>query len=362
MEMDFNLLLVLLWYLLGHAVVLVLAFVSLRFLRREPALANRRDAIFELNSKPARIEAGQAELVASTGEVHKLDRDIHQVQDKIDTYVQLDDPPSTTLAYFLLALILAEGEAAVLLLLSGPSQFLGLSMHLWAFAAVPAAFVGVTALHVLLGTMLADKHRPARTVRRAKVGAVVSGVAVLLGAWMTLSGRNLTDADLIAQLAGIGLMTLSILLSLTAAFCSIIASTVFEAQSHERKLARLEQRHDAYLRHIELVQKDLTRLQTPTAAAASAPAQTATPTPATASPSHATAAAAAPAGLVPTIMALALLVLPAFSYAQPTPTPVSTTVTTTVNTTVHTEALRASVLSDSHARPLSTTAAGLGQS
>jgi hypothetical protein len=81
--MDFNLLPVLLWYLVGHAVVLVLAFVSLRVLRREPALASRRDAIFELNSKPARIEAGQAELVASTGEVHKLDRDIHQVRDKI---------------------------------------------------------------------------------------------------------------------------------------------------------------------------------------------------------------------------------------------------------------------------------------
>src|SRR5579859_7686591 len=237
LPVDLNVLSVVLWYLVGHALVLIVARLTWTYLRREPALEPRRAGVFELNSKPARIEAGQAELATARGELQEVDREIGEVRETIDTYVRLDDPPSTTLAYLLLALILTEGEAAVLLLLSGPVHFLGLSLPVWAFAAVPAAAIWVTALHVLIGAMLTDTHRPARTVRRAKLGAIVCGAAVILGAWMILSGRNLTDADLVAQLAGIGLMTLSMLLSLTAAFCSIIASTVYEAQSHDRRLA-----------------------------------------------------------------------------------------------------------------------------
>lgn len=303
--MNVVLLPVSLWYLVGHALVVVVALVCFKYIRREPNLVARRDAVFELNSKPARIEAGQAELSTSKSDLQRLDHLIAQVRDKIDTYVRLDDPPSTLIAYCLLALILAEGEAAVLLLLSGPTHFLGLSLVIWAFASVPVAFVWITLLHVLLGAMLTDKHRPSRTVRRAKVGAVTCDAAVVLGAWMTLSGRNLTDADLVAELAGVGLMTLSILLSLTAAFCSIIASTVYEAQSHDRTLDRHEQRRNAYLRHTELVEKDVVRLTTPPEPA---PASTAAVSPV--APPTPTANAAAPAGIVPALIILALLLLP----------------------------------------------------
>lgn len=58
--------------------------------------------------------------------------------------------------------------------------------------------------------MVADKHRPARSIRRAKVGAVFSGVAVIIGTWLTLSGRNITNAEVVEQLAGLGLLPLII--------------------------------------------------------------------------------------------------------------------------------------------------------
>src|SRR5437588_202900 len=103
----------LLLYVAGHVIVATVAYLFLRFLRREPDLAARRDAIFELNHRPARIEAGEAELAASKAEVNKLERRVAEIRAILVDRVPLDDPPATKWAFAWLGLILIELEAAV---------------------------------------------------------------------------------------------------------------------------------------------------------------------------------------------------------------------------------------------------------
>lgn len=252
---------VLFLYIAGHLVVVSVAYLFFQFLRREPNLPARRETIFELNNRPARIEAGEAEIAASRTEVKNLDRRTKDVRTVLVDHVPLDDPPATKWAFGSLSAVLIELEAAVFFLLTAPSQLLGLPAEAWAFLAAPIAVAWVLILHVLMGAVVTDKHRPARTVRRAKIGAVLFGAGVVTSVWLILSGRNLSEASLIEELTAAGLMVLAALLSVCGAFCSLVATTLFEAQRNERELERLGARRDLYTRHLELVERDLLRLK-----------------------------------------------------------------------------------------------------
>jgi hypothetical protein len=260
-----------------------------------------------------RIEAAQAELVTSKAEAAALDKRIARADAKIADALPLDDPPSTVAAYGLVAGILAEAEAGLVWLLSGPVRFLSLSSEAWGFAAPPFAAAWIVLMHVLLGWAVADKHRPARTIRRAKVGAGLCGGAVIIGAWLTLSGRNLTDTAVIEQMAGAGLMILAGLVSVCAAFCSLVATTLLEAQHHERERARLVALRDQYTNHIDLIEKDLARLLE-----SSGPEGQATKAPAPEPPNKSPAAApAVPVGIIPTaLMLICLIGMPGLVRAQ----------------------------------------------
>jgi len=299
----------------GHLLVIVVATLFIRFLHRQPNLLARREGIFELNSRPMRIEAAQTELVASKAEAAVLDKRIARADTKIADALPLDDPPSTVAAYGLVAGILAEAEAGLVWLLSGPVKFLSLSPEAWGFAAPPFAAAWIVLMHVLLGWAVSDKHRPARTVRRAKVGAGLCGGAVIIGGWLTLSGRNLNDTAVIEQMAGAGLMILAGLVSVCAAFCSLVATTLLEARHHERERARLIGLRDQYTRHIDLIEKDLARLQKPPDPEDQA---TTVPAPEPEPPKTPPAAApAVPAGIIPTALVLICLIgMPALVRAQ----------------------------------------------
>src|SRR5438552_971557 len=97
-------------YVAGHVIIAGVAYLFVRLLRREPDLTARRNAILELNHRPARIEAGEAELAASKAEVAKLDRRVAEVRAILVDRVPLDDPPATKWAFAWLALILIELE------------------------------------------------------------------------------------------------------------------------------------------------------------------------------------------------------------------------------------------------------------
>ena len=322
-------------YVTGHLIVVIVAYLFFRMLRREPDLLTRREAVFELNHRPVRIEAGEAERAASLSEAAAVDRRIEEVRQAVVDRVPLNDPPLTKVAYTLLGGLLAELEAGVFFVLSGPVALLSLPMTGWAVAAPVFAAGWIVLLHVLIGAMVSDAHRPARTVRRAKMGAVLCGITVIIGVWLTLSGRNFTDTNIVEQLAGAGLMILAALVSLCAAFCTIVATTLLEAQHHERELARLERLRNAYTRHIELLDKDLARLHVPDVRPTSSSVPPATPPPT--APAPVTATAAAPAGIITaTLMVFALFGLPHATYAQVPPTG-------TITTASSMEAPRASV-------------------
>ena len=172
----------LLLFLAGNVVVGLTTYIFFLFLRRDPNLVARREAIFEMNHRAVRVEAGEAELAASRTELTALERRTQEVQGAIADRLPLDDPPMTKIAYTLLGAILGELEGGVVFLLSGPVAFLSLSAQAWAFISPLFAAGWIVLLHVLIGSMVADKHRPARTIRRAKIGAVSCGLAVIAGA------------------------------------------------------------------------------------------------------------------------------------------------------------------------------------
>lgn len=301
----------------GHLLVVLVVTLSGRLLRRQPDLQARRNSIFELNSRPMRIEAAESELSASRAEAAVIDKRIIQLDAKIADTVPLEDSPFTTVAYMLVALILAEAEAGLVWLLSGPVNFLSLSPEMWAFAAPPFAGAWIVMMHVLLGWAVADNHRPARTVRRGKVGAALCGAAVIVGGWLTLSGRNLTDTAVIEQLAGAGLMTLAGLVSVCAAFSSLVATTLLEARHHERERARLSSLRDHFRRHVEAIEKDLARQQKPSDLPENPPRSMMSFPPESPN-TPPTVSAGIPTGVIPTalVLVLSLLSAPLLTYAQ----------------------------------------------
>lgn len=221
-------------FVLGHIVLFVTVRVLGRFLRREPNLLARRDAVFELNHRPARVEAGEGELATSRLEAAGLERRAKEVQAAVMDRVPLDDPPTTQLGYTLLAGILGELEALLLFLLSGPVPF---SACPWAHghSSRPSGRPdGSSYFTSSSGRWSLTSIAPPAPYGAPKIGAACCGAAVILGAWLTLSGRNIGDANLVEQLVGLGLMLLAVLLSFTAAFCTIVATTLLEAQHHER--------------------------------------------------------------------------------------------------------------------------------
>ena len=111
-----------------------------------------------------RIEAAQTELVASKAEAAVISKRVERTDAKVAAALPLDDPPSTVAAYGLVACILAEGEAGLVWLLSGPVKFLSLSSEDWAFAAPPFAAAWIVLMHVLLGWAESiSTARPARS-------------------------------------------------------------------------------------------------------------------------------------------------------------------------------------------------------
>ena len=98
-----------------------------------------------------RIEAGEAELAASTAEVAVIDKRIERTDTKLADAVPLDDPPSTMAAYGLIACILAEAEAGLVWLLSGPVRFLNLSSEAWGMVAPAFAAAWIVLMRSRIG-------------------------------------------------------------------------------------------------------------------------------------------------------------------------------------------------------------------
>src|SRR5581483_4471665 len=158
-------------FLVGHLLVVLVATIFIRLMNRQPDLLARRGSIFELNSRPMRIEAGEAELVTAGAEATALDKRIERSDSKIADTLPLDDLPFAMAGYAIVAWILAEGETGLVWLLSAPAHFLNLSAEAWGFVAAPFAAAWILMVHLVIGWFVADKNRPARTVRRAKLGA-----------------------------------------------------------------------------------------------------------------------------------------------------------------------------------------------
>lgn len=244
----------------GHILVGIVVGTFLYLLRQEPPLAARRAAVLELTHRPARLDAGRAELARTRADQTAVTRDLTRDRQRLADWLPLDDTPGGAWKFGIVAGLLAELEAILFLLYSISSGFGNAPSWLLAIIAPPAAVTTVLLMHVMLAAAFGSRHRPSRTLRRARAGSVLGTLAVIMAIWAVLGGRNLTDPKAIETLTGLGLIMLASTTSLAGGFAALVATTLLEERRLDRGVARLEARAQALDDHYALIAADLDRL------------------------------------------------------------------------------------------------------
>lgn len=117
-------------------------------------------------------------------------------------------------------------------------------------------------VHGFVNLAIRDPHRPGRTLRRAKLGALLT-VALLLAFAATFrlgSGADTTNAEMIEGLVGLSLWCLAGFAGVAAAFCSVTALTHFSDAWNGRQISRLELLLDKYEHHTAELNRDVEAL------------------------------------------------------------------------------------------------------
>lgn len=289
-------LITLIGFVAGLALVGAAIGLTHHFLQCAPALASRRAAVLEITHRPTRIEAARAELGRTRSELKTLVRELEKLRGRLADWLPLEDAAGNAWKFMVVAGLLGFLEAILFLLYGLGSRFGDAPPWLLALIAPSAAAITLVLMHVLLAAALASRHRPARTLYRARVGLVVAILAVILAVWAVLGGRNLTDVAAIETLTALGLMTLASTTSLAGGFAALVATTLMEERRLERTVARLEACQQALDEHRAVIEADLARL-------------------ADASGQQMSSGFAAPASVVPLII-LAILASPKLTVAQ----------------------------------------------
>lgn len=253
-------------FFIGAQVVL---WAVIRFgvgaVRREPSLRGRVTAVTEITHRPTRVEIARKEIARTRSEIESVDRRLVRARQRFVDMIPMAESPGSALGFGVLAFILYEGESAVALLLNLAARLGNMSDSVAAFFSPIIAAALFAGLHVIIGSIITigAKHRPERVMIRARIGAAVTGLAVIVASWAVLSGRSLTDPRLIENVASIGLMVLALLLSVAGACSSLVVTTVNGERALERQVSRLEALKTALERHLDAVQRDLAQHERP---------------------------------------------------------------------------------------------------
>jgi hypothetical protein len=249
------------WFLMGSVVVvlggwIVVSLVDHRF---RPNLTKRLKAVMEVRDRNKHIGAAEREIADAERDQGWVDSEIKVLDVVVKNRVQVHESESLweRWSYLAMTVFMVELDAALFLLLSSGSHLLNLSNRALAFAAVPVSVAAQLVLHLILKVPVRDAERPARTRRRAEVGTFLTGIGVIASAWLALSGRNFSDPGTIGEVAAAGIVALVALVAICGAFASWVWLTFREEQAPYRERARLQRLHDEYLRHVDILRKDL---------------------------------------------------------------------------------------------------------
>jgi hypothetical protein len=283
-------------FLLVAATISVIHCVT----HHETSLGSRRAAIMEITHRPTRLEAARTELARTRAELKIILRELTKFRQRLADWLPLEDTPGSAWRFFLVAGVLGMLEAILFLLYSLGSGFGSAPAWLLALLSGPAAFVAILLVHVGLAAAFGSRHRPARTLYRARIGLVVGILAVILAVWAVLGGRNLTDVRAIETLTAVGLVALTSVTSMAGGFAALVATTLLEERQLERAIVTLEEREQALEEHYTVIENDVARLED------------------TSNTQRSSGSFAAPAAVVP-VLALALLLTPKSGTAQNAP-------------------------------------------
>lgn len=247
-------------FVLSQGVLALVIWLGHRFARRETRVKARFETIACITHRPSRLEAACREQAATKVEMRVLDERLARGRRQLEAMIPSDLAPSAG-GFILLAAIWYEAESAVALALNLASGFGGAPDAVLAFLSPLVAAALFAVLHVLLRAVIrvGAGDKPGRVLNRAKVGAVVTGFAVILAAWLVLSGRSLSDPNLVETLASWGITLLALLLSVAGAFALLVVTTLADERAPERRVARLEAEKTALEQHVKDLEDDIQR-------------------------------------------------------------------------------------------------------
>src|SRR5579871_106249 len=290
----------LLYFVLGQVALVSILLVIRAIVLREPDLHQRLRDITEIVFRPLRIEQIREELRRSRSVLDRLLAVATRLKMHLAQRIQLDlAGQHWLLGVFLSSLLVVffEGESALVLLFNATSRMGNLGVETWAFFCSWVATAWLLITHTLTHAIAHDPDRPARTLRLAKIGALVSGMVVATALAVFLLGRNTSanSAESVEGIIQLSLWVLAVCTGFAAAFAGVGMFAIFGEGYYTRRLERVESQIESYTRHVEALEADLKAQEDAgsgdsTGAAGAAPSGGAAPTP---FPSSSASAAAA---------------------------------------------------------------------
>src|ERR1700710_1388200 len=236
-------------FLAGHLLVIVTVIIVLHFLSRTPNLQRRIDQALEFADRPRQLRALQDLNQNALEEKAVLQANTRRL-DEVRKGKAFSVNPAPLRAHYISGIIATIvfylGDSGLLVKLGGPAHLFALDLLEWSALGGPIAAITLTICHWIIYSALSDSQRPALALRRAKLGAWISGVFSVVAIFAVYSGRTIDPtvypwADTVVQ---VGMWILTIGFAIAGGFASAVAAIADEGASLEESLARNTARLD----------------------------------------------------------------------------------------------------------------------
>ncbi len=231
-------------------------------LTKKPDLLGRIAHVREYASRKKRVAKANVEIERGRAERSSLQKVLERTRQLVRDRIDIGDPHQlriTAIGFAVVTLVLYQGDNFLMTLLNGGSSLFGLTVRAWAVGSpwiVLSIFVGI---HMLISMAIVDSDRPTRTLRLARIGALITGVLVLTSMWGSLAGRGLdfSTGGWAADAIQWSLWLLVLVLALCGGFTAVMASEHFRQAGLAARLVDLETLDDEYKRHIEALESEV---------------------------------------------------------------------------------------------------------
>ncbi|HEX4303810.1 MAG TPA: hypothetical protein VHZ78_13520 [Rhizomicrobium sp.] len=252
-------------FLTGHLLVLISVLLVSRYLSRVPNLQQRVDYALEFTDRPRQLRAlqdwnqkAQEEKAVLQAVTRRLDEVRKGKAFMINPAALKSDIVTGAIA----TIVFYLGDSGLLAKLSGPANLFSLDFLEWCLLGGPVAAITLAICHWIIHSAISDAQRPAVALRRAKLGAWISG-ALAIGAIFAVYSARTVDLTLYPwseTVVQVGMWVLTIGFAIAGGFASSVATIASEEASLDQSLARNTARLEDYGRHLEILDRRIKEL------------------------------------------------------------------------------------------------------